>query len=413
MRIAIVGTGVSGLTAAHVLSRRHDVTVFEANDYVGGHTHTVDVELGGQTYGIDTGFIVHNDRTYPNFEKLLRQLGVERQPTSMGFSVTDVQTGLEFNASTLAGLFAQRRNMLNLAFYKMLADMLLFFRRAKKLALTGSSPLTIDEFLELGGYGPLFREKFLMPMMAAIWSASTETVRKFPACHFMRFFENHGLLNVRDRPQWYTVQGGSRTYVDRIVEELGDRVRTQSPVTAVRRDAHSVEVTSPAGPDRFDEVVFACHSDQALASLSDPTPAEAEVLGRLPFLENDVVLHTDDSLLPTRRSAWASWNYYLPQDDPNMPAVTYNMNMLQGIEAPVTFCVTLNRTEDIDPARVVRRFRYSHPQYSPEATAAQERWGEVSGVNRTHYCGAYWGYGFHEDGVTSALRVCEQFGEAL
>ncbi|WP_043307153.1 NAD(P)/FAD-dependent oxidoreductase [Pseudomonas sp. ML96] len=415
MKIAIVGSGISGLTCAHLLHPRHELTVFEAGSWVGGHTHTVDVEVDGERHAIDTGFIVFNDWTYPNFIRLLQRLGVASRATEMSFSVCDPASGLEYNGNNLNSLFAQRRNLLSPAFLGMLRDILRFNREAQfDLAEQRiSSELTLGTYLQRCGYGRRFVEHYIVPMGAAIWSMAPEQMLDFPLQFFLRFFKNHGLLSVNDRPQWRVVAGGSRSYVAPLTAGFAERIRLNCPVYKVERDAEGVSLYSSAGQERFDKVIFACHSDQALAQLARPSLVERAILGDLRYAENEVVLHTDTRLLPTRRLAWASWNYRLGGPAEQPASVTYNMNILQGIRSASTFCVSLNQSETIDPARVLGRYRYAHPQYSLAGLAAQARWAELHGQQHSYFCGAYWANGFHEDGVVSALRVAEAFGERL
>ena len=415
MRIAIIGSGIAGLTCAHLLSRQHALTVFEAADWVGGHTHTVDVNWGGQQYALDTGFIVFNDWTYPHFIRLLEHLGVASRPTQMSFAVHDPASGLEYNGHNLDTLFAQRRNLLSPGFWGMLRDILRFNRQA--LADLDNRRIeedtTLGSYLRTHGYGRRFINHYIVPMGSAIWSMSRADMLGFPLQFFVRFCRNHGLLSVNQRPQWRVIEGGSRSYVAPLCQPFAERIRRNCPVARVIRDPDGVTVISAAGTERFDKVVFACHSDQALALLATPSADERAVLGTLTYASNDVVLHTDTRLLPRRRKAWASWNYRLGGAEQAPAALTYNMNILQGIDAPVTFCVSLNQTAQIDPAQVLARFSYSHPQYSLAALAAQARQGELQGRQHSYYCGAYWGNGFHEDGVLSALKVAEYFGERL
>jgi len=415
MKIAIIGSGIAGLTSAYLLNRQHDITLFEAEDWVGGHTHTVPVMVDGQQYAIDTGFIVFNDWTYPNFIKLMDQLGVASQPTEMSFSVSDPHSRVEYNGNNLNSLFAQRRNLLSPRFWGMLRDILRFNKQVQKDLLGGQidSEITLGDYLQQQGYGQRFIEHYIVPMGAAIWSMSLADMLGFPLQFFVRFFRNHGLLSVTNRPQWRVIQGGSSAYVQPLTASFAERIRLNCPVQRVERQADGVTVISSAGSEFFDEVVFACHSDQALRLLAAPSLREREILGALRYADNDVVLHTDTRLLPSRKLAWASWNYRLGGQFEQPAALTYNMNILQGIEAPQTFCVSLNQTAAIDPARILARYTYAHPQYSLAATAAQQRWNEISGLQHTHFCGAYWASGFHEDGVVSALRVAESFGEQL
>ncbi|MBP5969994.1 NAD(P)/FAD-dependent oxidoreductase [Pseudomonas iridis] len=415
MKIAIIGSGIAGLTCAHLLNRRHDVTVFEAGDWVGGHTHTVQVSVEGRQYAVDTGFIVFNDWTYPNFIRLLGQLGVSFKPTEMSFSVNDPDSGLEYNGNNLNSLFAQRRNLLSPGFWGMLRDILRFNKEAQRdlNELRIDADMTLDDYLKAGGYGERFILHYIVPMGAAIWSMSMAEMLNFPLQFFVRFFKNHGLLSVSDRPQWQVIEGGSSAYIAPLTAAFKDRIRLNCPVKRVDRDEHGVVIHSPAGIEHFDKVVFACHSDQALQILASPSEAERAILGALPYADNEVVLHTDTQLLPTRKLAWASWNYRLSGAGHTHAAVTYGMNILQGIESDTTFCVSLNQSAGINPDKVLARFTYAHPQFSLAAVAAQNRWAELDGVRHTHYCGAYWANGFHEDGVVSALRVAAAFGETL
>ena len=405
MNIAIIGSGISGLTAAWRLHREHRLTIFEANDYIGGHTNTVDVEVQGQRYAVDTGFIVFNDWTYPHFIDLLDQLDVASQPTLMSFSVRCERTGLEYNGENLNTLFAQRRNLFRPSFHRMIRDILRFNREAPAL-LDSPRAVTLNVYLREQNYSQEFIDHYILPMAAAIWSAEPAVTGEMPVRFFVQFFRNHGLLSVSDRPQWRVVQGGSRRYVERLTAPFHDRIRLSCPVEWVRRHSHQVQVKPQHGPvEAFDEVIFATHSDQALRLLADPTTREREILSAIPYQDNEAVLHTDTRLLPRRKRAWAAWNYHLPAQSQARVAVTYNMNILQGLSAPETFCVTLNRSEAIDPARILYRTAYHHPVFTEAGVKAQARREEISGVNRTWYCGAYWSYGFHEDGVNSGLAV--------
>ncbi|MDN4497521.1 FAD-dependent oxidoreductase [Pseudomonas mosselii] len=415
MRIAIIGSGIAGLTCAHLLSRRHEITVFEADDWIGGHTHTVEVPWHGERHAVDTGFIVFNDWTYPNFIRLLDQFGVASRPTQMSFSVHDPGTGLEYNGHDLDTLFAQRRNLVSPGFWGMLRDILRFNRQALADLDRGriAPSTTLGGYLQAQGYGRRFVEHYIVPMGSAIWSMSRADMLGFPLQFFVRFCRNHGLLSVNRRPQWRVVEGGSRSYVAPLCRPFAERIRLACKVDRVSRDEGGVTLFSKAGSERFDNVVFACHSDQALALLEAPSAQERAVLGAITYASNDVLLHTDTRLLPRRRKAWASWNYRLGGPEQAPAALTYNMNILQGLQAPVTFCVSLNQTAQVDPAQIIARYQYAHPQYSLAATAAQARQAELQGQRHSYYCGAYWGNGFHEDGVVSALKVAEHFGEQL
>ena len=414
MRIAIVGSGIAGNVAASRLHRAHDITVFEADARVGGHSHTQHVRVGGREHAVDTGFIVYNERTYPHFARLLRRLGVATQASSMSFSVRCERTGLEYNGTSINTLFAQRRNFLRPSFLGMVRDILRFHREAAALAAAGSGldePLA--ELLERGRYGRAFIDHYIVPMGAAIWSTDPAGMMRFPARFFVRFLDNHGMLTVNDRPVWRTVTGGSARYVERLTAPFRDRILTSSPVEAVRRVPGGVMVKARGGePRRFDAVFLACHSDQALAILADPSPAERCVLGAIRYQANDAVLHTDASLLPRRKLARAAWNYHVLARGDGPVALTYNMNLLQGLDSSTPILVTLNRAEAVDPGKVLARMTYHHPLFTPAAVAAQARHGEING-ERTFFCGAYWRNGFHEDGMASAMDAVRHFNEAL
>jgi predicted NAD/FAD-binding protein len=409
MKVAIIGTGISGLVAAWQLHRACDLTVFEANDYIGGHTQTVNVELDGERHAIDTGFIVFNHRTYPNFTWLLNCLGVASRPTSMSFSVHDERTGLEYNGSSLSTLFAQRSNLVRPAFYRMLADILRFNRDAERLIESAREDATVAEFLAEHRYSREFAEQYLLPMGAAIWSCPMGVFAEFPIRFIVEFYRNHGLLSLRDRPVWRVIEGGSRNYVQALTAGFRDRIRLRTPVVKVRRLPGGMEVTPVHGErERFEHVVFACHSDQALRILGDDaTAAERELLSAFPYERNVAVLHTDPKLLPRLRRAWASWNYRITRDGLGSPAatVTYNMNILQGLKSKHTFCVTLNDEHRMHPEHVIQKYVYHHPVFTTRRAAVQARHGELLNAHRASFCGAYWGNGFHEDGVNSALAV--------
>jgi predicted NAD/FAD-binding protein len=413
MKIAIVGAGISGLTCAHLLHPRHEITMFEANAYAGGHTNTVRVETTDETLDVDTGFIVYNDRNYPRFERLLKVLGVATQPSTMSFSVSDGKGDFEYSGASANGLFANRGHLVRPAFHRMILDLMRFNREAPALVgLNGDGP-SLGSFLEDGAYSRNFVERLIVPQASAVWSADPRQMWSFPASLLAEFFANHGMFGQTRRPNWRTISGGARNYVEAIVAPLGDRVRLSTPVRRIERFPHGVELTvDRSEPERFDEVVIAAHSDQALAMLADPSDAERELLGAIPYQRNDAVLHTDERMLPRRRRAWASWNYHLLDEPTGRSTVTYHMNRLQSLDTSAQVCVTLNRVEDIDPERVIEKIPYDHPVYTHAGLAAQGRWEEISDRNRTHYCGAYWGYGFHEDGVASAARVCERLGRA-
>ncbi len=414
LRIAVVGTGIAGNVAAHHLHRAgHDLTVYEADARIGGHTHTHCIELDGEVQHVDSGFIVYNERTYPNFIALLDELGVASQPTSMSFSVRDDARGLEYSGTSLNGLFAQRRNLVRPAFVGMLAQILRFHREAPKLLHGDGREITLGEYLAANRYGGRFVDDYLVPMGAAIWSTDPAHMFEFPARFFVRFLHNHGMLTVNDRPVWRVIRGGSARYVERLVAPFRDRIRSGCPVHRVRRHPDGVTVQLRGrDPVRYDHVFLACHADEALRMLADPSPQERQILGAIPYQRNEAVLHTDASLLPRLHRARAAWNYHRLPGPRAGVALTYDMNVLQGLRSRHTWCVTLNASEHVDPRRVLRRIAYDHPLYTPAGAAAQQRHHEISGVRRTHYCGAYWRYGFHEDGVASALAALARFDDA-
>jgi predicted NAD/FAD-binding protein len=413
MKIAIVGAGISGLATAHLLHKRHEITVFEAGALAGGHANTVRVDTEDATHHVDTGFIVFNDRNYPNFERLLGSLGVASQPSDMSFGVSD-GGDFEYNGSSPNGLFAKRAHLVTPWFHRMIADLVRFNGHAKALLAQGGEGPSLGHWLDAGGYSRAFVERLIVPQASAVWSADPRQMWTFPARFLVEFFANHGMLGFAKRPQWKTVAGGSRSYVDAITRPLADRMRLATPITAIERDADGVSVTPRGGQaERFDEVVLATHSDQALRMLRDASDREHEILGAIPYQLNEAVLHTDRALLPRRRRAWASWNYHLLAEPTGLTTVTYHMNRLQALSADREFCVTLNRSDAIDPGKVLRTIQYAHPVFTPEGARAQARHHEISGRNRTHFAGAYWHWGFHEDGVVSAVKVAERFGARL
>ncbi len=410
MRIAIIGSGISGLVAAHRLSREHAVVVYEAGSHVGGHTHTVDIAHHGKIYAVDTGFIVYNDWTYPNFIKLLDELGVASQPSRMSFSVRCEKTGLEYNGTSINALFAQRRNCLRPSFLRMVSDILKFNRRAPALLADDAADISLGDYLRCEGYSRPFIEHYIIPMGAAIWSSGPGDMLQFPARFLVRFFANHGFLSVDRRPSWRVIQGGSREYVKRLTAGFSNCIRLNTAVASVQRHAHRVSVRLKNGTvEPFDQLFMACHSDQALALLSDPSRQEREILGAISYQANHALLHTDERLMPRTPLAWAAWNYHLPSEKNGRATITYNMNILQELGAPVQFLLTLNKNADVDPTQILGSFTYAHPVYTAEAIAAQKRRHEINGSRRTYYCGAYWGFGFHEDGVNSALVSLQTF----
>ena len=413
-KIAVIGAGISGLLSAYLLSREHDVTLFEANEYLGGHTHTKSVQSGGKTYPVNTGFIVYNDWTYPNFIKLMTQLGVASEASEMSFSVRDENTGLEYNGTSLNSLFAQRSNILKPTFWLMIKDILRFNKQTVEMVEndTISDTQSLGEFVKEHGYSDRFVNHYIVPMGAAIWSASVDVMMEFPLKFFLKFFNNHGMLSVDNRPQWRVISNGSQSYIEPLIEPFKNNIHLNTPIAEVARSSDNVIIKTVAGEiHEFDQVVFSCHSDQALSMLTDATPQENDILGAIPYQMNEVVLHTDRRLMPKRKLAWAAWNYHIPQRLSEYAMVTYHMNALQNFDdAPDDFMVTLNRTAEIAPGKIIDKYDYAHPVFTMDGIAAQQRHNEINNKNRSHYCGAYWFNGFHEDGVNSALRVAKSFG---
>lgn len=417
MKIAVVGSGISGLVAARLLDKKHDVTILEANDYVGGHTHTHDIELPEQTWRVDTGFIVYNDRTYPNFIKLMDQLGIGCKPTTMSFGISDELLNIEYNTVSLASMFAQRSNIIRLKFYRFIGEILRFNRVTNDILANSPNELeqlTLANFLKQHNFSDEFARLYILPMVAAVWSSSFSTAGEYPMLALLSFLCNHGLLTTNDQPQWQVIENGSNSYVKALLNEFSGRVNTSSPVISVKDEDGGVAVTTPNGTDVYERVVFACHSDQALKMLDHPTQAEKEVLGGIAYQANETVLHTDAKMLPKRRRAWGAWNYRVPKQDPGNTSLTYNMNILQGLDASETFCVTLNQTSMIDESKILQVIQYDHPVYNHSTVTAQKRWKDISShETKKFFCGAYWFSGFHEDGVNSALRVCKEFDLSL
>ncbi|WP_305803964.1 FAD-dependent oxidoreductase [Stenotrophomonas sp. YIM B06876] len=412
MRIAVIGSGISGLASAYLLSRRHQVTLYEANDYLGGHTHTHDIELEGRRLAVDSGFIVHNRQHYPLLTRLFEELGVATRPTTMGFSVQVQASGLEYSATTLDTLFCQRRNLLSPRFLGMVRDLFRFYRQAPALLdMPGPGP-DIGQYLAQHGYGEAFRDEHLLPMASALWSSPSQAILQFPARYLVQFMANHQMLQVSGRPQWRVVQGGSASYVRALRRRWSVDERLICPVQQLRRQASGVDVVTARGVETYDQAVLACHSDQALRLLEHPSAQETSVLSAMRYQSNDTVLHTDATLLPRNRKAWAAWNAFIPREPGAACTVSYCMNLLQGIQTPQPLVVTLNRSEAIDPAKVLRRMRYEHPLYSHATVAAQARKAEIQGRQRTWFAGAYWGWGFHEDGMRSAVEVAAALGVA-
>lgn len=410
MKIAVIGSGIAGLGAAWLLSRTHEVVLFEKEGRLGGHTHTHRVWQQGREYAVDTGFIVHNPMNYPLLTRLFDELGVATQPTTMGFSVQDARSGLEYNATNLNAMFCQRSNLLSPKFIRMVREILRFYRECGALLHEPGLGPTLGDYLDANGYSSLFVEDHLVPMASALWSSPSNAILAFPAKYLVRFMDNHHMLQVDRRPEWRVVTGGSSTYIGALQRDWDVQVRLGSAVQRVWRDVGDVAVITDQGEERFDQVVLACHSDQALRLLADATPAEHAVLGAIPYQFNETVLHTDARILPRRRQAWAAWNAYIPAQPGAACTVSYNMNLLQTLESPEPFVVSLNRSADIAPDKILATMRYQHPVYTHASVAAQARRAEINGVNRTWFAGAYWGFGFHEDGLRSGVDVARALG---
>lgn len=411
MRIAVVGAGVSGLTAAHYLAKGHAVTLFEADARLGGHANTVEVDDGSNRIAVDTGFLVFNTRNYPRFVGLLAELGVESVPSDMSFSVRSELRDFEYGGRDLGTLYVQRRHLASLRFHRMVWDIARFYREARELVGTGDE-LPLGVWLERRRYSRAFVDDHLLPMLRAVWSVRRAAALDFPARFLARFFQNHGFLSLAPAP-WLTLPGGSRTYVAALERGFRGEIRRGARVTRVVREANRVELgVVGEAPEAFDHVVLACHADQALALLADPSAVERELLSAFPYQPNRAVLHTDERVMPRHRRTWSSWNVHLDDAGIDGACVTYWINSLQPLATRVNYFVTLNPAAPIDPARVIARFDYAHPVFGVASTLAQARHGELVGARNTSFCGAYWRNGFHEDGVVSALRVCEKLGAA-
>ena len=410
MRIAVVGSGIAGLASAWLLAREHEIVLFEANDYLGGHTHTHEINVDGQQIAVDTGFIVFNPDCYPLLSRLFTELGVTSKPTTMSFSLQDARNGLEYNTNDLDGLLCQRRNLIDLSFWRMLADIRRFYRAAPELLDDSQPDWTLGEYLQAQKYSAMFRDDHIVPMAAALWSSSAGQILDFPLKHLLRFMANHQMLQMSGRPTWRVVEGGSQSYVRALQKNWRVDVRLSSALRSVRREQGKVIVDSAQGSNSFDHAVLACHSDQALALLADASDNEHATLGAMKYQRNDVVLHTDTHLLPTNRKAWAAWNAYVPAASDADCTVSYCMNILQSLDVARPLVVTLNRTREIDPAKILWRGRYDHPLHTHASAAAQKRRAEIQGQRNTWFAGAYWGHGFHEDGMRSGVDVANALG---
>ena len=411
MKIAIVGSGISGNSLAYTLSKEHDITLFEKNNRLGGHSHTHEIISQGKKINVDTGFIVFNKKTYPLFTKLLDELNVHYEKSDMSFSVFSKDRNFEYNGTTLNTLFSQRKNIFNYKFIKMIYEIIKFNKVALTL-LSAKTEISLETFLRQNNFSDYFCKNYILPMGSAIWSSNINSMLKFPAVFFVKFFNNHGMLNINDRPQWLTVTNGSKEYVEKLTASIKKNIRLNCPVKTVKRNKDSVEIKSSDGTEIFDYIFFACHSDEALKLIIDPSAQEKEVLSSIPYSKNEVTLHTDESIMPNNKLTWAAWNYNIDSTNDMPIALTYNMNILQNLKTQQTILVTLNDNGNINPEKVLKKINYDHPLFSLRSVEAQKNYGIISGVNRTGYAGAYWGNGFHEDGISSAYNAIKFFKEA-
>jgi len=410
MKIAIIGSGISGNTLAYHLNSNHQITLFESNSRFGGHSHTHEIEIFNQKLNVDTGFIVFNKKTYPHFLNLLHELKVPYENSAMSFSVKDSQKDFEYNGTNLNALFAQRKNLISPTFYKMIKE-ILRFNKSSTLLLKNNEEISLGEYLDREAYSDFFKKYYILPMGSAIWSSDVKTMMTFPAKFFVRFFDNHGMLNINDRPQWLTITGGSINYVKKLISPFEKKIKLNSQIKSVERKNDHVDIQFHDRDEKFDWVFFACHSDEALKLIKSPTQDEKNVLKAIPYTDNEVILHFDERFMPRRKLAWAAWNYHVAEDSSSPVSLTYNMNILQNLKTNVPVLVTLNPQEKIDKHKIIKKLSYAHPQYSLKSIEAQSKHHLISGVNRTSFAGAYWGNGFHEDGVKSAIDAIEQFNK--
>lgn len=414
MKIAIIGSGVAGLTAAHLLHQQHDIAVYESNNYIGGHVNTIDLYIEEKPISIDTGFIVFNDWTYPNFEQLINSLNIRIQNSEMSFSAKCESTGFEWSGSGLQSLIFNSDNWKQLKPYQIFYDIIRFKKLALAFLENTEKQQTLGEFLNTNRFSAAFTKYYILPMGAAIWSSTLVQINNYPARSFLKFFKNHGLLNLKVRPQWKTIVGGSKQYVSELIKPFKNKIYTNTAVKNVKRVAGRVEIFSEGrAPEYFDHVIFACHSDQALALLDRYSPKEKKVLGSIQYQKNVAVLHSDESIMPERRSAWSSWNYFIPSKDTGNANVTYYMNRLQNLSCQEDYFVTLNPNTEINPSKIIETIDYMHPVFNQPTIDAQQQQSSINGENNTWYCGAYWRNGFHEDGVWSAIRTVEQLNDFI
>ncbi len=405
MKIAVIGSGISGISAAWALSSKHNVVLFERDSRLGGHTHTHTLEMAGKTYRIDSGFIVHNPENYPLFSDFLNTLGVATKATEMSFAVHNQGTGLYYNAHSLKTLFCQKRNLISPKFYAMLADIKRFYTQCPALLNITEDGPSLAEYLSQNNYGDYFIHNHLIPMASALWSSPSQAILEFPAKYLVAFMRNHHMLQMTNRPVWRVLENGSSSYIEKVTQRWTVDTRLNASIHCIKRFTDSVCIQSSAGEEHFDQVVFACHSDQALALLDAPTQAETSVLGAIRYQDNETILHHDASVLPPNRNAWAAWNVAISKNDSSQCTVSYCMNILQGIESPEPFVVSLNQRGQIAPNKIMAVMKYQHPVYTHAMVNAQKRRHEINGQNRSWFCGAYWGFGFHEDGFRTGQDV--------
>ena len=413
LKIAIVGTGISGLTSAYILNKRHDITIYEKNNYIGGHTHTHKIKDKNQFFNIDSGFIVYNENTYPNFIKLLDIINIKRQHTDMGFSVKSSKLDFEYAGNSLNSIFSKKTNLFNLKFLKMIYDILKFNRLSNKEVVMDNHDLTLREYLKSNSFSQYFINNYIIPMGAAIWSTSPKLMLDMPAHFFIRFFKNHGLLQITNRPQWWVIKNGSKQYVKELIKSFKDNIKLNARIESIKRLNNKIYINVNGIEEIFDKVIIGTHSDQALQLLEKPTNEEKNILNKIKYQKNIALIHTDDTILPKRKLAWSSWNYLINENKNDLVTLTYNMNILQRLKSDTTYCVTINNTEDLNKSKVIKKITYHHPLFTVNSVKAQTDKDNICGKNNTYYCGAYWGYGFHEDGVKSALDVCKKFGLEL
>tara|TARA_Y100001980_G_C14529722_1_gene305547 strand:- start:355 stop:1617 length:1263 start_codon:yes stop_codon:yes gene_type:complete len=413
LKIAVIGSGISGLTSAFLLSKKYEVSLYEKNNYIGGHTHTHEIYENDKKINVDSGFIVYNENTYPNFMKLLNILKIESQHTKMGFSVKSDYEDFEYAGNSVNSIFAQKSNILRPNFLKMIYQILRFNKISKNEFNNIDENVTLNDYLIKFSFSEKFINHYIIPMGAAIWSTSPQKMLNIPAKFFIRFFNNHGLLEVTNRPQWWVIRNGSFQYVKKIIKPFEKNIFLNCKVNSIIRKNNQVKIKFDKGEKIFDHVIIATHSDQALNLLSDPTDEENKILGAIKYQKNIALIHTDQSILPRRKIAWSSWNYLLNESQDDFVTLTYNMNILQTLKSKKVYCVTINNTTSIDDRKIIKKIKYHHPLFDIMSVKAQQQKNKICGQNNTYFCGAYWGYGFHEDGVNSALDVCKKFGIEL